>query len=137
MPAILYGDIEAEFIAAMSAALAGRDEPYAAGVAVRQRVPDESGDPWPSSKRLVVVRDDGGPVLGDVRAVARLGVQVWASDEGETSDLANLVMALVGAWRSPTVRRVTPSRPYSVEDNGRPKQYFTAELLIRGRGLPS
>lgn len=138
MPAVIFADMEAEFIAYMKAALAARDEPHAAGVAVRQRVPDESGDAWPSSKRLVVVRDDGGPVLGDVRAVARLGVQVWAADEAETSDLANLVMALVGGWRSTSVRRVTPSRPYSVtEPNGRPSQYFTAELLIRGRGLPS
>ncbi|BDZ40823.1 hypothetical protein GCM10025865_01220 [Paraoerskovia sediminicola] len=138
MPAIIWPDIEAEFIAHMAPALQARTEPYAADVAVRNRVPDERGDAWPPSGRLVVVRDDGGPTTPDVRATARLGVQVWAASEAEASDLANLVMALTGGWRSPTVRQSNPSRPFSAtEESGRPKQYFTAELMIRGRALPA
>lgn len=139
MVAILWPDVEAEFIAYMGPALAARSEPFAAGVWVRNRVPREtSTEPWPSSGRLVVVRDDGGPTTQDVRATARLGVQVWAEDEGATSDLANLVMTLTAAWRSPTVRRVSAYRPYSsAEESGRPKQYFSAELMIRGRELPT
>lgn len=137
MPAIIWPDMEAEFTSYMRPALQARPESYAADVAVRNAVPRETEvDPWPTSGRLVVVRDDGGPTTRDVRATARLGVQVWAEDEGTCSDLANLVMALTGAWRSATVRRSEPSRPFSVtEDSGRPKQFFTAELMIRGRAL--
>lgn len=138
MPAILWPDVEAEFYGYMAAALAARSEPYADAVRVSNRVPRETAsDPWPTSGRLVVVRDDGGPTTEDVRATARLGVRVWAEDEAAASDLANLCVALVRAWRSATVRRAIPSRPYSVtETSGRPAQFFTAELTIRGRALP-
>jgi hypothetical protein len=44
----------------------------------------------------VVVRDDGGQWLGDVRSVARLGVQVWAESQERATDLARLVVALLG-----------------------------------------
>jgi hypothetical protein len=139
MVAILHADIEAEFIDYMAPALDGRPEAYATDVAVRNRVPNESStQAWPSSGRLVVVRDDGGPMTQDVRATARLGVRVWAPTEAETSDLANLVVALVRGWRSPVVRRTEPTRPYSVtEESRRPAMYFTAELMIRGRALPA
>lgn len=145
MVAILWSDIEAEFIGYMGPALSARPEAYAADVMVRNRVPRElklpdgsTKEPWPTSGRLVVVRDDGGPTTQDVRADARLGIKVWAPTEAECSDLANLVVALVRGWRSPTVRRTDPSRPYSVtEESARPAQYFTAELMIRGRQLPA
>ena len=139
MPAIVWPDVEAEFIAYMADALNARPEPFAANVAVRNRVPDESSSqPWPTSKRLVVVRYDGGPTTPDVRATARLGVRVWAEDEATASDLANLTVALVRGWQDRTVKVARPSLPYSVtEESGRYAQYFTAELTIRGRALPA
>lgn len=146
MVAILHVDVEAEFIGYMAPALQARPEAYASDVVVRNRVPDErdDGEPWPSSGRLVVVRFDGGPTTQDVRATPRIGVRVWgASADGkgsemDTSDLANLVVALVRDWRSPAVRRTEPTLPYSVtEESARPAQYFTAELMIRGRQLPA
>lgn len=138
MVAIIWPDVEAEFIAYMTPALDERPEAYAADVEVRNRVPNESAtQPWPTSGRLVVVRDDGGPTTQDVRGTARLGVRVWGATEAETSDLANLVVALVRGWRSPAVRRTEPTRPFSVpEESRRPAAYFTAELMIRGRALP-
>lgn len=139
MVAIVWSDIEAEFIGYMGPALIARPEAFTADVMVRNRVPNESAtQPWPTSGRLIVVRDDGGPTTQDVRATARLGVRVWAPTEAETSDLANLVVALVRGWRSPVVRRTEPTRPYSVtEESRRPAMYFTAELMIRGRALPA
>lgn len=140
MVAILHVDVEAEFIGYMAPALQARPEAYASNVAVRNKVPDErtGGTPWPASERLVVVRYDGGPRTPDVRATARIGVRVWAEDEAATSDLANLVSALVGAWRSPAVRASNPTLPFSVtEESARPAQYLTAELMIRGRQLPA
>jgi len=137
--AILHADVEAEFIGHMASALLARPEAYADSVMVRNRVPTETtSDPWPASKRLIVVRDDGGPTTQDVRATARIGVRVWAATEAETSDLALLAAALVRGWRSPVVRRTEPTRPYSVtEESRRPAAYFTAELTIRGRALPT
>jgi hypothetical protein len=138
MVAILWSDIEAQFIGYMTPALDARPEAYAADVMVRNRVPNESStQPWPVSKRLIVIRFDGGPTTRDVRATGRIGVRVFGADEAETTDLSNLAVALVGAWRSPTVRASNPTLPYSVtEESARPAQYFTAELMIRGRALP-
>lgn len=136
MVVILHADVEAEFIGYLTSALQARPEPYASQVSVRNRVPDEraGGTPWPASGRLIVVRDDGGPTTPDIRATARIGVRVWGPTEAETADLALLASALVGAWRSPTVRASRPTRPYSViEESGRAARYFTAELMIRGR----
>ena len=138
MPGIVHVDVEAWLIGYLKAALTTRAESYAASVTVRNKVPTEqTGDPWPASKRLVVVRDDGGQSLGDVRAFARVGLQVWGASESETCALANLVSALMGASEGAgPVRRSSASRPYSVtEISARPKQYVTAELIIRGVGL--
>lgn len=129
MVGIVFPDVEAFLVTYLAGALDARPEPYSTDVAVRNHVPSA----W--SGRLVVVRDDGGPHLGDVRGVARLGVQVWAEDEPTVSDLANLASAIVGASaNSGPVVRARSSRPYTVADP-RPKQYFTAELLIRGTDL--
>jgi hypothetical protein len=138
MPGVVWPDVEAFAVGYLSGALATRPEPFAASVAVRNRIPRErDGDNWPSSKRLVVIRDDGGAGLGDIRGLARLGVQVWAENEATASDLANLIVGLVGAAEgSGPVRRSTVSRPYSVpDDNGRWKQYLTCEWTIRGTSL--
>lgn len=135
MPAILHEDIEAQQVAFLAAALDARPEPVTSAVGVRNRVPaGNATDPRPT--RLVTVRDDGGPSLGDVRAVARMGYNVWAEDEGAASDLANLVAALVAgcADGDPVVRAVV-TRPYSVPDDGRWNLYFTAELWVRGTNL--
>lgn len=144
MPAIVWPDMEMLAIQYLHPALQARPEPYAADVTVRNTVPSEKvvngvpQDPWPASGRLVVVRYDGGPTTPDVRATARLGVRVWGSDEAEASDLANLAVALVRGWNDRTVKASRPTLPYSVtEDSGRPAQYFTAELTIRGRALPA
>ena len=138
MAGVIHVDLEAYLIGYLSTALTARSESYTASVKVSNRVPTElSGDPWPTSKRLVVIRDDGGAALGDVRALARLGVRVWGADEGETVDLANLVSALVGASEgNGAIRRSEAARPFDVtETSGRPCHYFTAELVIRGVGL--
>lgn len=138
MAGVIHVDLEAFLVGYLSGRLAARSEPFAASVRVSNKVPSEqTGNPWPSSKRLVVIRDDGGSSLGDVRAVARLGVRVWGADDGETADLANLVSALVGSSENAgPIRRAEASRPYDVtEASGRPCHYFTAEMVIRGVGL--
>jgi len=138
MAGVIHADLKAFLIGNLSASLTARSESFAASVKVSDRVPSEqSGDLWPTSKRLVVIRDDGGNALGDVRAIARLGIRVWGADAAETSDLANLVSALIGSTEGAgPIRRSEANRPYDVtETSGRPVQYFTAELVVRGVGL--
>ena len=138
MAGVIHVDLEAYLIGYLSTTLTARSESYTASVKVSNRVPTElSGDPWPTSKRLVVIRDDGGAALGDVRALARLGIRVWGADEGETVDLANLVSALIGdAEGNGVIRRSEAARPFDVtETSGRPCHYFTSELVVRGSGL--
>lgn len=133
MPAVLFGDVEAWLTGFYTAELATRTEPVTDGVWVGN---DLAKAP-PTTRRRILVRDDGGPVLGDVRAVARIGVQVWAGTHADSSDLANLASALLaGAADGKPVVRVSTTRPYSVPDEGEQhKHYFTAELVVRGVSL--
>lgn len=130
--ALTFPDVEAQQITYLKAALTAHG---ATGVWVGNHLPD------PIPPKAVLVRDDGGPVLGDVRAVARVGYRVWAGTDiknpADSFDLAALVSALVGdcADGAPVVRAST-TRPYSVDDpSGRPTHYFTAELIVRGSAL--
>lgn len=131
MPAILWPDVTAEVVTYLRDSLTGRAEAYTTGVQVLDRVPSTR------PLRLVVVRDDGGPGLTDVRAVARIGVRVWAGTHEDATDLANLTCALVAAIPDgqPFVR-ADVSRPYPIADeSGQPYRYFTAELIVRGVSL--
>jgi hypothetical protein len=131
MPGILFPDVEAAFITYMTAALAARPEAVTDDVFVGNEMPAARPD------KAVIVRDDGGPSLGDVRAVARLGFRVWALSREDATDLAALVSALLTLWPDgKPVLTARPSRAYPLPDeSGQPSRYFTAELIIRGTGL--
>lgn len=131
MPAIVWPDVEAEVTTFLRDQLAARPESFASGVLVTREVPATR------AARMVVVRDDGGPALGDVRAVARIGVRVWGSTYSETTDLANLVVALIASMPDgKPVVRADVTRPYALADeSGQPLRYCTAELVVRGVSL--
>lgn len=130
-PAIVFPDVEAEVVTFLRAQLSTRIEAHAQNVLVARQVPATRAN------RMVIVRDDGGPALGDVRAMARIGVRVWGPTYEETTDLANLVVALVASMPDGTpVVRADVTRPYALADeSGQPLRFFTAELVIRGTGL--
>jgi hypothetical protein len=128
---IVWPDIEAAFIAYIGPALVARPEPFASGVRVGN---DQKSTP----ARQVIVRDDGGPKRGDVRATARIGVRVLAKTWADCADLAALVVALIDAWPDgePVVAVASLSRGYPVADpSGIPERYVTAELVLRGVDL--
>jgi hypothetical protein len=144
VPAVVWPDVEAYLIGYLSGALAARPEPYAAGVRVSNEqwaADPNSSEPQTPPARQVIVRDDGGPRLGDVRATARVGFRVLAQSKAECSDLTALVVALVGgipeATRGETVVAVESlTRGFPVpDDSGTPERYFTAELVVRGTTL--
>jgi hypothetical protein len=128
---VVWPDVEAAVITYLTTALAGRAESFTDGVDVVRTLPD------PRPARCVTVRSDGGPSLGDVRGLARLGVNVWAQTDEDAADLANLTSALVTAMpNGQPVITATASLPYAIPDpSGQPLRYFTAELVVRGTGL--
>lgn len=132
MPSILFPDMVSQQIDYLAAALVAEGE---ADVWVGNRLPS------PIPEKAVLVRDDGGPALRDVRGLARLGYRVWSGykieNPGDSYDLAALCSALVAgcADGSPVVL-ASATRPSSVEDDSdRPVHYFTSELTIRGTSL--
>lgn len=129
MPGIVFPDIEAAFVTYMTAVLDAHPDPVTTDVrvaTVKMSTPE----------RQVIVRDDGGPVLGDVRATARLGVNVWAGTAQDASRLAALVTALINDWPDgEPVVRASATRAYPVADAAGPLRYLTAELTVRGTNL--
>lgn len=126
-PVGLVPDVAQLVIGELRAALAGRSDPYAAGVSVHRTVPKVR------PTRFVTVRPDGGPVDG-VLATARVGVNVYAGSAEDVDDLARLLAALLAAAARPSgvirVARVTV--PYELPDDAeQAHRYFTAELLLR------
>lgn len=127
-PSILWPDVEAWAVGYLESALSARPEPYAAGVLVSRSVPGTM------PPRLVTVRDDGGG-RGDVTRSSGLGVNVWAATDGDCSDLARLVCALLeAAAGSGPVKACTGSYgPYPVpEASGKPRRYLSVDLIVTG-----
>lgn len=84
-----FGDAVAETSTALRDRLAGRDEPYAAGVKVGAHVP---ADGWP----FVQVAVDGTPnVVYPVVARSTVRVTVWHVDGDQAHDLAQLCQGLL------------------------------------------
>ena len=126
---VLWPDVEAAAVRYLTAALAARPEPVAAGVLVTAHKAD--GVP-----RQLVVRDDGGAPVADVRATALLGINVWAPTWVEASELSAMVTALINAWPDgrPVVH-ASARRGYPVADEAGPCRYLTAELVVRGTSI--
>lgn len=140
MPAILWPDAEAVTLDYLRPLILTAPFAFAAQVKVRDNVTTRATDGTVSRPDYAVtVRNDGGPIVGDVRATARLGVNVWAPTKAEAVDLANYVAALVGGMAEANVTpavRSTTSVPYAVpDDSGQPHMYFTAELVLRGTNI--
>lgn len=137
-PAAVYDDASSWGVSYLETALTGRAETYAQDVTVRGQAPDEgTDDPWPTSDRLVTVRDDGGQTQ-PFRRTARLGINVWGPTKAECADLANLVAALIvnspGSGRVVGVQSI--NGPLIVpETSGRHHRYLTAELVFTGAAL--
>lgn len=129
---ILYPDVELLLCDALRDALAARPEPYAADAHVDAEVPN------PRTDFMVIVRNDGGPPLGDVRSLARVGINVYGPTKQQANDLARLVAALLPALRGTGDITAVPSVgvPNEVADpSGQDRFYLTAELHVRGTRL--
>lgn len=127
---VLFPDVELWCAGWLRSALAGRTEPYAQNVYVGNTVPS------PRRDRMVTFRRDGGPRLDQVRELARVGVNVWATSERDATDLARLVAALLWAAPdgAPVLRAQQVSGPSPVPDE-QPRRFMSFELTVRGTNL--
>ena len=125
---IVWPDVAAAAVAYLEDALAARVESVVDGVAVSGR--------RTSATRQVVVRDDGGRAVADVRASVRLGFTVVAGSDADAADLSKLVAGLVADW--PAVSDVvvgveSVTLPAPVDDGSEiPTRYLSAALIVRG-----
>ncbi|CAM5362512.1 hypothetical protein GCM10010329_85140 [Streptomyces spiroverticillatus] len=110
--------------------------------AVGERVPVVSRVPSTRPARFVRVRRVGGTRQTVVSDRPRLDVHAWAATEGEASDLAELVRAVLsqmpGQRGGVTVYRVTEvGGPMWLPDDktGSPRYAFAVEIHMRGRVL--
>lgn len=134
---IVLPDVVALTIAHVRASLATRAEPFASDVWVSNATPADPDGSTRRDPRMVIVRGDGGSRIGDVRGLARLGLNVWAETDADATDLANLVSAIVSGMAGiGPVRRATATLPADVTgEDGHARRYLTAELVIRGHSL--
>lgn len=128
LPLVITPNVELWAYEYLTAALAARDEPYAAAT-VDIRLPATLPE------RLVWVRRDGGPREDILHTSARLAVNVLTSKESDADALAALVEGLLLSVRasSPVEAVTSLSGPSVVSDPSvRPRRFFTVEVLLRG-----
>ncbi|QKS15687.1 hypothetical protein HUN59_05165 [Curtobacterium sp. Csp2] len=134
MYGVLYSDVLVPLIVRMGQLLAGRPEPYARNVEVSNRKSS-------ASKRAVVFTTSPGGGTGDTVKTSYVTVDVFADDEGDAADLANLVLALAMS-RGPG-GMVDGDPLLDAQLNGGPNSdpaadgfyVQTAELELRHRGV--
>lgn len=135
MEAILFPDAEAVAIEWLRQDLVDHGTP----MVVADTVPD------PRKPAFVTVRRTGGPRRDLVTDMPSLTFDCWAEKASEASALANLVRALVGAWRG---RSADGTTVYRVDEFAGPSKLpdpaskqsrytFTASVAMRGRSVPT
>ena len=128
MAGVLLPDVEAAIITALRARLDARPEYSAGEVWIGNVLPS------PVPAYAILVRNDGGSFLGDVRATVRVGVNVFAPTLEDASDLANLTAALLQATEGDgPIRKVRVTlTPYRMNDEtGHPRMYLITEITFR------
>jgi hypothetical protein len=128
-PEILFPDAEAWAIDRLKPMLLGRPESYVTGAKVMSAVPPTM------PARLVTIRRDGGAPTG-VFDNPRFGVNVWAANEADVADLAEMVNALlrtaVGDDVCVSIRQLSGPSPIA---DSKPRRYSVFQARLRGEQL--
>ena len=142
-PLVIHSDLELHLTTWYRAALSARSEPVCAGVVVSNREPAGTPkDPFP--KRLVVIRDDGGPDTSLLTATRSVGISVFAGTQENPADAIQLAL-IVHALRNqipstdpsnPVAALLGSNGPYPVSD-AQPiaRRYLTLSLAVVARAL--
>lgn len=131
IPAVLFADIADHLADRLSALLAPR---YPG----RNAVTVSTVEPVTRPPRLVTLRRDGGPRRDVASEVARIGVNVWGTNDADATALANLVRALLPtlADGNPVCQVTEASGLIDVTPaSGQARRYFSLEVVARGLQL--
>ena len=132
---VIFPEIEPLLITAVKGLFDDRTEPFAADVWISNAMPKTATGEPTRHDRMIIIRDDSGGQLDQVREVARVGVQFWGSTREEAADLAQLGRALLNGLSAAPIKRVRNiMRPVFIEDD-QPLFYGTFELTVRGTRL--
>lgn len=139
---VLFPITTGSLVSGLSVALEARDESYAADVAVSRVLPSAPE----RVKRMVTIRDDGGPQDGTIQRHG-YGFNVWAESSTKAEMLARLCMGILPtlADGAPIVRVSSLTGPFEVIDSGKDLMvvdgktlshyYFACQVSSRGTDL--
>ena len=136
-PTVIHSDLELFLTTWYAVALAARPESVCRGVEVGNSEP--GGAPFP--KRLLVIRDDGGPDTSILTGTRNVGLSVLADNAKDAADLAAIVHALrvqipSTAPGNPVAAVLGSLGPYRVpESQPRARRYMTLTLGVVGTAL--
>lgn len=138
-PLTVTGDAQAAAAVALRQALAGRAEPYAAGVTVGAKIPAIRSPEDPLLPFVLVALDGSTPHRSQANTRITLRFTVWHADEDQAHDLAQLCHALMVVHRGPVIRNCWPAigpLPAVDPDSGVPLSTFTVLGNVRPVVLP-
>lgn len=124
---VIFPDVVAELVAFLGPALADRDETYCQGVYVSRALP--RGD---RPARAVTIRTDGGRRASAVHRVERVGLNVWANDWQEASDLGRMVAALLTSAAPSPIEHVDELNAFAPidDESWQARRYGTFAITV-------
>jgi hypothetical protein len=107
-PLTVFADVQSAAAAVLRDALAGRSEPYTAGVQVVTRVPANRSAETPHLPLIVVRKDTDLPHPSMANSRVTLRVTCWHEDADQVHDLAMLAQGLLLVHSGPVIRGARP-----------------------------
>lgn len=121
---IMFGDSEAQMIAALKLRLNALDDPK--WKKVRVSTEKASGQVQPQPEFQVIINTDGGPVINLLKE-ERLRINLFANSKQDINKLSNIVAALLGTIFTENIKYVSVSAgPYDVDYEGKEYQRYIA-----------
>ncbi|WP_262702049.1 MULTISPECIES: hypothetical protein [Streptomyces] len=108
-PLTVFPDVQSAGAGVLRTALAGRSEPYAAGVTVGTRVPADRSPELDRLPYVMVRKDSDVPHSSMANSRCTLRVTVWHQDPDQAHDLAMLCQGLLIVHSGPVIRGVRPA----------------------------
>jgi hypothetical protein len=129
-----FPDVEIALRTALVAALAATPGALAANVTVATIKPEPTVKPYPA--KLVVIRSDGGSsVERGLTKREMVGVNVYATNYADASNLARLVESLMRGIASGSIKLVEtlmfPVRVDTESTSGPQQRYMTFEVVVQ------
>ena len=124
---VLFPDVVLELCDFLRDALADRTEPYCDSVLVTRKLPAGT-----RPERAVTIRSDGGRRSSAVHRVERVGVNIWASNEQEATDLGRMVAALLISSAPSPIEHVEELAAFAQidDESGQPRRYGTFAVTV-------